>query len=400
MLEHKGKVHGTGFPCEHCGKLFLSKASRIRHVSVVHHPKQPISNNNKAQAVSDDHPPDNHHGNLQQQQEYKKKKEQEDIIKLLVEEELGMKLTIKSFIENMVLDEAWLKIQNKSPPPQQPQFHQTPPPQQQQQPPSQDHICCQGHRAASRALPTSPHSNPHQQQEQLLASAPGALRPEPPLPRRRQVPLPPHFSRGVFLHQQQPVYKAQEACAGQQVDPDRAEDQLQQVGHQDDHHRGDPLLQEAAAEGAVPAARGAEERLRRARHHEGAAAERVPRAAEDVHHRRDPPLQGAAAVGAVPADHTIEIDASYDSHSPIDWILKPVVYPKPDYSDIKHLFSNPQLEADPRLRRFANSGMVKMKELPLPSFPTAKTDPRLKRKEAASTPAQSGLSQVLLSARG
>ena len=84
-----------------------------------------------------------------------------------------------------------------------------------------------------------------------------------------------------------------------------------------------------------------------------------------------------------------EIDASYDSHSPIDWILRPVVCPKPDYSDIKHLFSNAQLEADPRLRRFAKSGMAKMKELPLPSFPTPKTDPRLKRKEAASAPAQS-----------
>jgi len=84
-----------------------------------------------------------------------------------------------------------------------------------------------------------------------------------------------------------------------------------------------------------------------------------------------------------------EIDASYDSHSPIDWVLRPMVCSKPDYTDIKHLFSNAQLEADPRLRRFAKSGMAKMKELPLPSFPTPKTDPRLKRKEAASTPAQS-----------
>ena len=125
LLEHKGKLHVSGFP------------------------KQPISNNiniNKTQAGSDDHPPDNHRGNLQQQ-EYKKKKEQEDIIKLLVEEELGMKLTIRSYIENMVLDEAWNKIQNKSPPPQ-----------QQQQPPPQDHICCQGQRVASKDLPTSPHS--------------------------------------------------------------------------------------------------------------------------------------------------------------------------------------------------------------------------------------------------
>jgi len=78
-----------------------------------------------------------------------------------------------------------------------------------------------------------------------------------------------------------------------------------------------------------------------------------------------------------------EIDASFGSHSPIDWILKPVSCPKPDYSDIKHLFSNAQLEADPRLRKFAKSGMAKLKELPLPSFPAPKTDPRLKKKEEA-----------------
>ena len=80
-----------------------------------------------------------------------------------------------------------------------------------------------------------------------------------------------------------------------------------------------------------------------------------------------------------------EIDASYGSHSPIDWSLRAVVCPKPDYSDIKHLFSNAQLEADPRLRKFAKSGMAKLKELPLPSFPTPKTDPRLARKEAVTS---------------
>merc|ERR1719297_719404 len=80
-----------------------------------------------------------------------------------------------------------------------------------------------------------------------------------------------------------------------------------------------------------------------------------------------------------------EIDASFGSHSPIDWLLKPVACPKPDYADIKHLFSNTQLEADPRLRKFAKSGMAKLKELPLPSFPTPKTDPRLARKEAVTS---------------
>merc|ERR1719336_2752439 len=75
-----------------------------------------------------------------------------------------------------------------------------------------------------------------------------------------------------------------------------------------------------------------------------------------------------------------EIDASFGSHSPIDWNLRPVLCPKPDYSDIKHLFSNAQLEADPRLRKFAKSGMAKLKELPLRSFPAPKTDPRLTKK--------------------
>jgi len=80
-----------------------------------------------------------------------------------------------------------------------------------------------------------------------------------------------------------------------------------------------------------------------------------------------------------------EIDASFGSHSPIDWNLRPVLCPKPDYSDIKHLFSNAQLEADPRLRKFAKSGMAKLKELPLPSFPAPKSDPRLVKREAQVT---------------
>merc|ERR1719175_596331 len=62
-------------------------------------------------------------------------------------------------------------------------------------------------------------------------------------------------------------------------------------------------------------------------------------------------------------------------------MLKPLVCPRPDYSDIKHLFSNTQLEADPRLRKFAKSGMAKLKELPLPSFPPPKSDPRLNKKD-------------------
>ena len=40
MLDHKGKVHGLGFTCEECGKRFLSRSSRNRHVSVVHHQQE------------------------------------------------------------------------------------------------------------------------------------------------------------------------------------------------------------------------------------------------------------------------------------------------------------------------------------------------------------------------
>ena len=40
LLDHKGKVHGLGFTCEECGKLFLSRSSRNRHVYVVHHQQE------------------------------------------------------------------------------------------------------------------------------------------------------------------------------------------------------------------------------------------------------------------------------------------------------------------------------------------------------------------------
>jgi len=76
-----------------------------------------------------------------------------------------------------------------------------------------------------------------------------------------------------------------------------------------------------------------------------------------------------------------EIDASIGSHSPLEWTLQPIKVLKPDYSDIKHHFSPAQLEADPRLRRFAKTGMAKLKELPLPNFTTPKPDPRLNKKD-------------------
>ena len=129
LLDHKGTVHGMGFSCEECGKSFRSRTSRNRHVSVVH--QQQLNNNNTNTGVSDascqpepnTETSDDPREELKKQ-ELKKKKKQEEIIKLLVEEELGRKLssngdnvTIESFITDLVLDEVWLRIQNQSPSP-------------------------------------------------------------------------------------------------------------------------------------------------------------------------------------------------------------------------------------------------------------------------------------------
>ena len=48
-------------------------------------------------------------------------------------------------------------------------------------------------------------------------------------------------------------------------------------------------------------------------------------------------------------------------------------------SDLKNHFSSAQLEDDPRLRKFVNSGMTELKELPKPSFRVSKRDPRMRK---------------------
>ena len=53
----------------------------------------------------------------------------------------------------------------------------------------------------------------------------------------------------------------------------------------------------------------------------------------------------------------------------------------------KYNFTAVQMEADPRLRKFAKTGIAKLKELPLPSFPAPKSDPRLAKTKAAPAPA-------------
>ena len=75
-----------------------------------------------------------------------------------------------------------------------------------------------------------------------------------------------------------------------------------------------------------------------------------------------------------------EIDASLNSHPPMEWVLMPLDLPPRDYSDVKHHFSPQQIELDPRLRPLVKPPQPKLKDLPLPSIPlpNTKSDPRLK----------------------
>ena len=63
----------------------------------------------------------------------------------------------------------------------------------------------------------------------------------------------------------------------------------------------------------------------------------------------------------------------------VPWKLIPIEIEKSDLSDLKHHFSSAQLEDDPRLRKFVNSGMTELKELPKPSFRVSKRDPRMRK---------------------
>ena len=77
-----------------------------------------------------------------------------------------------------------------------------------------------------------------------------------------------------------------------------------------------------------------------------------------------------------------EIEAGLATHPPMEWLLRAVVVPPPDYSNQRHHCSPAQMELDPRLRRYATnnrSSLAKLKDLPLPAAgPVPKTDPRLK----------------------
>lgn len=74
-----------------------------------------------------------------------------------------------------------------------------------------------------------------------------------------------------------------------------------------------------------------------------------------------------------------EIDASFNSHAPMEWVLLPVEVPVRDYTYAKHHFTPIQIDLDPRLRPLLKQSTAKLKDLPLPPVPqTTKSDPRLK----------------------
>ena len=82
-----------------------------------------------------------------------------------------------------------------------------------------------------------------------------------------------------------------------------------------------------------------------------------------------------------------ETNAGLNSHLPLEWALVSIDIPTTELNEQKYNFTAVQMEADPRLRRFAKTGVAKLKELPLPSFPAPKSDPRLAKAKGAPTPA-------------
>ena len=82
-----------------------------------------------------------------------------------------------------------------------------------------------------------------------------------------------------------------------------------------------------------------------------------------------------------------ETNAGLNSHLPLDWALIAIDIPPSTLNEQKYNFTAVQMEADPRLRKFAKTGIAKLKELPLPSFPAPKSDPRLAKAKAAPVPA-------------
>lgn len=88
-----------------------------------------------------------------------------------------------------------------------------------------------------------------------------------------------------------------------------------------------------------------------------------------------------------------EIDASFSSHSPIQWHVKEVIIPRPDYAGLRLSVADAEKTGDPRLRKLFRLS-VEEKDSPAsperePGVSTkegkARADPRLRRAEAEKT---------------
>ena len=96
---------------------------------------------------------------------------------------------------------------------------------------------------------------------------------------------------------------------------------------------------------------------------------------------------------SVPNAVAKEIEASYNSHSPVEYKLRKLNLIKPDYSEIllKQHIPMSRIQQDPRLRRYSTT--KPKKESPGSSPTTPKEDPR--KKKSQTPPKHSTVSQNL-----
>lgn len=82
-----------------------------------------------------------------------------------------------------------------------------------------------------------------------------------------------------------------------------------------------------------------------------------------------------------------EIDASLNSHPPINYKVEAILIPRPDFSSIKVNSTDPQVKRDPRLRRLfrinSSESEPKEEQQKKSGFPT---DPRQRKQAVADTP--------------
>ncbi|GJQ80659.1 putative metal ion binding protein [Trypoxylus dichotomus] len=81
-----------------------------------------------------------------------------------------------------------------------------------------------------------------------------------------------------------------------------------------------------------------------------------------------------------------EIDASYNSHPPINWVVHIIDIPKPDYTGLKLSKQEAQTTGDPRLRKIFRLDLEEKDSPASPkqspkSTPTVRVDPRIRKAE-------------------